>query len=135
MNYSDDLLVKPIKKSDTLSYKPFFQHFFYKLFYTYFYCLCLCEVKASVQKNSAVFYICLIWFGVAFGVTVLKILCFWCSNLGAYGNQNFTFFLIFTDSGKMKRFPQTPSCALIRRTCKIWEEINNIKNPCLSWNS
>ena len=44
----------------------------------------------------------------------------------------FTFFLIFTDSGKIKRFPQTPQQALIRRTCKISKKINN---PCLGWSS
>ena len=43
-----------------------------------------------------------------------------------------TFLLISTDSEKIKRFPQTLSKALIRRTCKISEKINN---PCLSWSS
>ena len=52
---------------------------FYKLVYTYFYCLCLCETKVAVQINRAVFYISLIWFWGAFGITVLKVSCFWCS--------------------------------------------------------
>ena len=43
-----------------------------------------------------------------------------------------TFLLISTDWGKVKRFLQTLLKALIRRTCKISEKINN---PNLSWSS
>ena len=77
-------------ETDILSYKPIFKHFyklvyklvFYKLVYTYFYCWYLCETTAAAQKNWAVFYICLI----SFGVTVLKVLYFWCSLCRVIGN-------------------------------------------------
>ena len=54
----------------------------YKLVFLYFYSLSLCKVK-----NGAIFYVCLIWFGVAFGDTVLKVLWFWCSLRKIIGNQ------------------------------------------------
>ena len=80
LNFSYNLLVKLIEKYDTLSYTPsllfikYLNTAFYKVFYMFFYRLRLCEGKAVAQKNWAVFYICLIWLGVAFGVTVLKVL-------------------------------------------------------------
>ena len=84
LNYSYDLLIKLIEK---LSYKPFCKHC--KLVYMYFYCLCLCEAKTAVQKYWVVFYICFSWFWVAFGVPVLKVMCFWCSFCKVIGNQGF----------------------------------------------
>ena len=61
---------------------------FYKLFYIYLYCLCLSETKAALQKKHwALIYIFLIWFGVPFGVTLLKVLCFWCFLCKVVGSQ------------------------------------------------
>ena len=34
--------------------------------------------KIFCSKNLAVFYGFFIWFSLAFGVTVLRVLCFWC---------------------------------------------------------
>ena len=55
---------------------------FYNIFYTYFYPLYLCGIKVFCSKNWAVFYIYLILFGVAVGVTVERFcvsgaLCIW----------------------------------------------------------
>ena len=68
-------LIELTESSDTLIYKPCLKITFYRLFYTYFYYVYLCGTNAWT-----VFYIFLIWFRVAFGVTVLKALCFWCSS-------------------------------------------------------
>ena len=55
-----------------------------------FYCLCLREAKGVIQKKKwTIFYICLIWFGVAFRVTVLKVLYFWRTLCKVVGNQGF----------------------------------------------
>ena len=78
LNYSYNLLVELIE-SYTL---PLFE-----LVYMCFYCLCLCETIAVVEKNWTVFYIFLIWFTMAFGVTALKVLCFLCSSCKVIGNH------------------------------------------------
>ena len=87
---SDALLVKLYEKSDTLSYKPFLNNGFYKLVYKHFYCLCLREAK-TVSHILHILHLpyCLIWFGVTFGVTVFKVLCFWCSLFEVIENQRF----------------------------------------------
>ena len=45
--------------------------------------------KIFCPKELAVFYIFLIWFGLVFGVTVLKVLCFWCPFYKVMGNKGF----------------------------------------------
>ena len=45
--------------------------------------------KIFCPKEWAVFYIFLIWFGLVFGVTVLKVLCFWCPFYKVLGNKGF----------------------------------------------
>ena len=67
-------LIEIIEQYVILNYKTLFDITFYKLFYTYF-CLYLSGTKLFVHKTAA-FYICLIWFGVSFNATALKVLVF-----------------------------------------------------------
>ena len=71
-------LIEFTQPSDTLKYKLFFKHCILQtlFFYTYFFCLYLCGTKSFVLKSKLYFTFFLIWFGLAFGVTVLKVLCF-----------------------------------------------------------
>ena len=48
--------------------------------------ICL-KQNLLLKLNHAL--ICLAWFGVAFGVTVLKFMCSWCSLCKVIGNQGF----------------------------------------------
>ena len=89
LDYSNDLLIQLIEKSDTLSYKPFLKHYFLETSLHVFLLQCLCKAKSALQNNRAVFYICLIWFEMPFGVTVLKMLRFWCSFCKVIRNQEF----------------------------------------------
>ena len=68
-------LIKLTESSNTMSYKPFFN----KLFHMYFYYLYSCGTKSFVIKTELHFTFFKIWFGLAVGVAVLKVLCFWCS--------------------------------------------------------
>ena len=63
LDYSNDLLIQLIEKSDTLSYKPFLKHYF-------------------LETSLHVFLL-------LFGVTVLKMLRFWCSFCKVIRNQEF----------------------------------------------
>ena len=58
-------------------------------FYKYFCYLYLSETKSFVLKTELNFKIFLIWFEFAFGVTVLKILCFWCFFYMVFGSLGF----------------------------------------------
>ena len=69
--------VELIELSGTLNYEPLFKCCILKTVLHVFLLFRFVWDKISCSKNWAVFYICLIWFGVAFSVTVLKILCFW----------------------------------------------------------
>ena len=77
-------LIGLTEPSDILNYKPFFKH-------------CILQTvlhllvwnKIFYSKTWAVFYIFFIWFGVAFSVTIFKVLCFWCSLYKIIGNQIF----------------------------------------------
>ena len=62
---------------------------FFKLVYMYFYYSYWFKAEVAVQRNWAVFYICLIWFGVACGFRVLMVWCFWCTFCKLIGNQGF----------------------------------------------
>ena len=50
LNYSDDLLVKPIEKSDILSHRLFFNTAFYKLVSTYFIVYVRVKQKLLLKK-------------------------------------------------------------------------------------
>ena len=72
-------LIELTEPSDTLNYKPFFKHWILQNILHVFLFFIFAWSKIFCSKNSAVFYIFLIWLCVAFVITVLKILCFWCS--------------------------------------------------------
>ena len=67
--------------SDTLNYKPFFKNCILQTVLHVFSLFIFMWNNIFCYKNWAVFYILLIWFGVAFGVAVLKVLCFWFFSL------------------------------------------------------
>ena len=64
--------------SDTLNYKPLLKHCILQTILHLFLLFVFVWNKIFCCRNWSVFcfFIC---FGVVFGVTVLKILCFWCS--------------------------------------------------------
>ena len=72
-------LIELSEHSDTLNYKPFFKNCILQTVLHIFLLFMFVWNKTFCSKNWAVFYIFLIWFVVAFGVTLLKVLCFWCS--------------------------------------------------------
>ena len=74
-------LIELNEPSDTLNYRPFFKHCILQTVLHIFFCLHLCGTKSFVLKTKLyfTFFFFLIWFGLAFVVTVLKVLCFWCS--------------------------------------------------------
>ena len=73
------IILNLLSPSAALNLKSFWNIVFYKLFYTYFYCLYLYGAKCFVLKSELYFIIFFVWLGLAFGVTVLKVLCFWYS--------------------------------------------------------
>ena len=72
-------LIELTEHSDTLNYKPFFKNCVLQTILHIFLLFIFVWNKIFCSKNWAVFYTFLIWFVVAFSVTVLKVLCFWCS--------------------------------------------------------
>ena len=79
-------LIELTEPSDTLNYKLFFKHCILQTILHVFFLFIFVWNKILCSKNWAVFYIFLIWLGVAFGVTVLKFLCSWCSFNEVIGN-------------------------------------------------
>ena len=79
-------LVELTETSVTLSYKSFLKHCILKTILHRFSLFTFVWKKIFCPKNWAVFYIFWIWFGPAFGVTVLKVLCFWCTLYKIIGN-------------------------------------------------
>ena len=61
---------------------------FCKIFCRYYH-LCLCGTKYFVLETELYSTFFFIWFGLKIGVTVLKILCFWCSFYKIIRNQEF----------------------------------------------
>ena len=78
-------LIEVTEPSDTLNFNPFFKHCILHVFSLFIFVWS----KIFCSKDWAVFYIFLIWFGVEFGVTVLKALFFWCTFYKAIGNYGF----------------------------------------------
>ena len=61
-----------------------FEALVFKNYFTrYFYCLCLWGTKSKKLRRILIF---LIWFGEVFGVTLLKVLCFWSFLYKVIGN-------------------------------------------------
>ena len=69
-------LTELTESSDTLRYKPFFIHCILQTVLSIFLLFIFVSDKIFCFKNWVVFYIFLTWFGLAFGVTVLEVLCF-----------------------------------------------------------
>ena len=70
---------------DTWHYKLFVKHCILQTILQVFSLYIFMWSKIFCSKNWAVFYIFLDWFGLAFGVTVLKVMCFWCPFLRLLG--------------------------------------------------
>ena len=69
-------LIELTVSSDTLNYKPFFKHCILKTILPVILLFIFVWNEIIFSKNQTVFYIFFIWFGVSFGVTVLKVLYF-----------------------------------------------------------
>ena len=67
-------LIELTEPSNILNYKPFFKHCILQNILQYFYCLYLRGTKSTVLKTEQYFTSFLIWFGLAFDVTVLKVI-------------------------------------------------------------
>ena len=64
--------------SDTLNYKPFVKHCILQTMLKVFLLSIFVWNKICCSKDWVVFNKFLNWFWLSFGVTVLKVLCFWC---------------------------------------------------------
>ena len=82
-------LIKLTEPSDTLIYKPSFKHCILQTVLHVFLLFIFVWNKIFFSKNWAVFYIFLIWLGVAFVDIILKVWCFWCSFYKIIGNEGF----------------------------------------------
>ena len=67
-----------IELTEAFDYKWFFRHCILQTILHVFLLFIFVWNKVFCSKNWVVFYIFLIWFGLAFGFTVVKVLCFWC---------------------------------------------------------
>ena len=79
-------LIELTDPSDTLNHRPFFKHYILQTVLHVLFCFYLCETKPFVLKTELYLYF-LIWFELTFSVTVLNVLCFWCSFCNVIGNQ------------------------------------------------
>ena len=79
-------LIELTKLSGTLNHKQSFKYCILQTNLDVFLLFTFVCNKIFCSNNWAVFYIFLIWFGLAFGVTVLKVLCFWCCFYKVIGN-------------------------------------------------
>ena len=79
-------LIKLTELSDILNYKPFFKYCILQTTLLVFLLFIFAWDKIFCSINWAVFFIFLIWIGLAFGVTVLMVLCLWCSFYKVIGN-------------------------------------------------
>ena len=70
-------LIEFTDPSDTSNNKPFFKHCILQTILYKFLLFIFMKNKIDFWRNWTVFYICLVWFGVAFCVTILQVLCFW----------------------------------------------------------
>ena len=82
-------LIELIEPSDVLNYKLFFKHCILQTVSYVFILFILVWNKIFCSNSWVVFYIYLLWFVVAFDVTVLMVLCFCCSLCKIVGNQGF----------------------------------------------
>ena len=82
-------LTELTKPSDTLNYRPFFKHCVLQTVLHVLFLFIFVWKKTLCSKKRAVFYIVLIWFGFAFGITVIKVPYFWCSFQKVIGSQGF----------------------------------------------
>ena len=79
-------LIELTERSDTLNYESFFKHGILQTTLHTFLLFIFVWNKIFYSKNWPILYNFLIWFGLAFDVTVLKDLCFWCSFHAVIGN-------------------------------------------------
>ena len=82
-------LIELTEPSDTLNYKLFFKHCYLQTILHAFLLLIFVWNKIFCSKNWAVFYNFLIWFGLTFGVVVLKALYFLFPFYNVIGNYGF----------------------------------------------
>ena len=95
-------LVELIDPFHTMNCKPFFKRWILRTILHVLLHLHLRGKKSFVLKVNCILYF-LIWFGVAFGVTVLKVLCFLCSFykfIGDYGFISYNRFILLVISIK-----------------------------------
>ena len=71
-------LIEHAEPYDTLNYRPIFKYSILQTVLLVFFLFKFVWNNIFCSKTWAVFYIFLNWFGLVFGVTVLKILRFWC---------------------------------------------------------
>ena len=81
-------LVERTEPSDTFNYELSFKHCILQTVLHIFLLFIFAWNKIFCSINWAAFYIFLIWFKVPLGVTILKVLCFWCSFYKIIGNSN-----------------------------------------------
>ena len=107
-------LLELIEPSDTLNYKPFFTNCMLQTILQISFLLFIFSWnKIFGSKNWAVFYIYLAWFGMAFNVTVLNVLCFFCSLCKVKENQGFFSYSIYNLLGVAIKNPLRKVCQYI----------------------
>ena len=81
------IMIKLTETFDPLNYKPYFKYYYILQTALHLFSMFIFVWnKIFCFKNRALFYIFMIWFSLAFDVTVLKVLYFWSTFYKVIGN-------------------------------------------------